>query len=100
MTTYTVNDDGQSIIDRDPNSVLDYSWDWTAWLASAGDDTIESAEVIGFRVSVDSSSVEGAVVTAMISGGTAGTTASATCRITTATGRIEDRTIYFNVVER
>lgn len=30
--TYVVNSKGQPVIVKDPNAVLDYSWDWTDWL--------------------------------------------------------------------
>jgi len=42
----------------------------------------------------------GTRVRAWISGGTVGQAAAATCRITTAGGRVDDRTLTFTIKER
>jgi hypothetical protein len=78
---------------KDPNAVLDYKWDWTAWLPSG--DTITSAVVAvqAGDVAINSQSNTTTAVTAWISAGTAGTEAELRARVTTAQGRIDDRTI-------
>jgi len=38
--TYVVDSKGRSVIVKDPNAVLDYSWDWTDWLEKAAFDKI------------------------------------------------------------
>jgi hypothetical protein len=95
--TITIDADGLARIPKDPDAVLDYSWNWATWL---GSDTIASyvIEVDGVTLNSDSRNVS--VVTAWLSGGTAGETATATCRVTTAAGRTEDRTIYLDVADR
>lgn len=91
---------GRPTVIKDPNAVLDYTVDFAAWLLPTAD-TISSATVTGSGVTIDSSSVVGGTaVTMWVSGGTASSTGSATVRITTAAGRVDDRTIYFKVKER
>lgn len=83
---------------KDPDSVLDYGIDWSTWLGS-GDSVSTAAWVItspsgdSAPIVVDSSSVASNICTAILSGGTAGNTYYARCRITTANGLTEDRTI-------
>jgi len=94
---------GKPTVDKDPNAVLDYVFDWSAWLAAhAPADTISSAIVLVSGVSlVTAASIESGVrVRAWLSGGTVGEPAFATCRITTAGGRVDDRTITIKVKER
>jgi hypothetical protein len=99
MTTdaITLDEDGLARIPKDPNAVLDYSWNWATWL---GSDTIANYTVTVDGVTKDSDTRATAVVTAWLSGGTAGQTATATCRVVTTAGRTDDRTIHLDVEER
>jgi hypothetical protein len=99
MTTdaITLDEDGLARIPKDPNAVLDYSWNWATWL---GTDTIANYVIEVDGVTKDSDSRNGAVITAWLSGGAAGSIATATCRVTTAAGRVDDRTIYLDVADR
>lgn len=84
---------------KDPNAVLDYQWDWSAWLPD--DDAIASATVTAEAgLTVNSSSSVNATVTAWLSGGTAGSDYNVTCRIVTADGRTDDRTIKIIVQDQ
>lgn len=84
---------------KDPNAVLDYTWDWSAWLEVG--ETIAAATVtVSTGMVCDSSTFDTTTVTAWISGGTAGSGYKATCRVTTSRGRIDDRTIYLVCRER
>lgn len=93
---------GKPTIDKDPNATLDYVFDWSTWLAAHDPvDTITTHEVLVTGVTLNTSAIEGANrVRAWISGGTVGQPAQATCRITTAAGRVDDRTIFFKIKER
>lgn len=84
---------------KDPDAVLDFSWDWSDWLSPISD-TIASQTFQLSGITKDSHSQIGGVVTAFLSGGTAGALATATCRIVTAGGRTDDRTIYIRIKER
>jgi hypothetical protein len=90
-------------IDKDPNAVLDYTTDWTNYLAPISD-TIASAVVVldgsSGLTQPTSATVTSTSVTLWLGGGTAGLTGSVTVRITTTGGRIDDRTFFVNIVER
>lgn len=86
--------------DKDPNSVLDYSIDWSDWL---GSDTIHSstwtlpAGIIKDPVGQDS--FTNTVTTIWLSGGTAGTTYTILNRIVTHGGRTADQTFKITCKE-
>lgn len=90
--------------DKDPNAVLDYSWDWSDWLTAIAE-TIATAEVTGDGVTIVSSQIAGTSVVARISGGEVAANRNsdlptATCRITTSGGQVDDRSIRFAIQER
>lgn len=80
-------------------SVLDYPFDWRDWLANESD-SIGSQECTAVGVVLDSSSHAGGIVTPWVSGGTAGTTATITCKITTVDDRVETRTYRLKIIDR
>lgn len=87
-----------SIFQKDPNASLDYQWNWTDWLET---DTISSHSVIvPSPLVLVSSSHTATAVTAWISGGVVGRTYTVICRITTASGRVDDRSITLEIRER
>ena len=94
---------GKPIIVKDPNAVLDYTIDWTDWLADITD-TIAAIDVDVDGVTLDDSTHDDTTVTIWISGGTVGTRGQARVRITTtgtgAQPRTDDRTVYFKIKER
>ena len=92
--------DAKYTIVKDPNAILDYTFDWSEWL-DAITDTIASQSIVAETgITNDSSSISGKTVIAWISGGTAGNTYRVTCRIVTAGGRTDDRSIFIKVKER
>ena len=91
---------GRAKLTKDPNSRLDYWWDWTDWLAPLSDE-IEAAQVLGDHgLTVETVEYDTKTVKAFISGGTVGAVAMATCRITTLAGRVEDRSIFLTIKEK
>ena len=84
---------------KDPQSVLDYKFDWTEWL---GTDTILSYTLTSsdaaFQIASDSKT--STIVTAWLQGGVAGQTYEITCRIVTTAGRTDDRTAIFPINNR
>lgn len=86
---------------KDPSALLDYSWDWSAWLAEVAD-TISSATVtvpdgltaVGVPVVAD------AAVTQRVSGGVIDSAYTLVCQITTAGGLIDERSIYLTISNR
>ena len=83
---------------KDPDAVLDYAFDWTAWLDDG--ETISSHTVTVDGLTKDSDAENGGVVTVWLSGGTDGQEASAACLIETSAGRTDERTIVLRVRER
>ena len=84
--------------DKDPDSVLDYTLDFTNWLVDT--DTISTIVVTADTgITVDSSSNTTTTATAWLSGGTAGTAYDVTYHVNTAGGRQVDRTIRIRVRE-
>ena len=83
---------------KDPDAVLDYEWDWSAWL---GTDTIASHTVTAATgLTVDTSEATTTAVTAWLSGGSVGASYAVTCHVVTAAGREDDRTATITVQER
>jgi hypothetical protein len=86
---------------KDPDATLDYPVDWESWL---DDDTISASEWVledGLTIGTGdiAPSFTGTVATAFIAGGTVGTTYLVTNRITTAGGRIDDRSFRLKIKE-
>lgn len=79
--------------DKDPDALLDHEMNWAAWLE---DDTIADSEWLvpaGITKDPDKGDTFTDTVTVIwLSGGTEGEKYELTNRITTAAGRIDDRT--------
>lgn len=83
---------------KDPNAVLDYIIDWTAFL---GADTISTSTwIVETGITKDSDTRTNTTTTIWLSGGTAGERYYLTNRIVTAGLRTEDRTIGILVREK
>jgi hypothetical protein len=83
---------------KDPNAVLDYSIDWTRWLA--GDQVATSEWLVPTGLTKVADSKASALATVWLSGGTAGQSYTVTNRVTTTGGRTEDRSFTIRVEER
>lgn len=80
---------------KDPQAVLDYTLDWSAWL---GSDTISTAVwAADTGLTVNSTSKTTTSATAWLAGGSDGTTYNVKNTITTAGGRTDERTIAIEV---
>lgn len=84
---------------KDPNATLDYRWDYSSWLEP--NDTIVAHEVVvAGTVALGANSHDDTTVTVWLSGGTEGERARVTVRVTTADGRVDDRTSVVDVRSR
>ena len=82
-------------IEKDPDKVCDWPFDWTDWLAG---DTITSRVVtVETGLTLDSSVLATPLVTVWLSGGTPGQTYDVACKITTGGGRTEERTVRVKI---
>jgi hypothetical protein len=83
---------------KDPDAKLDYAIDWTAWL---DDDAIDVSEWIVpdelTKEDEDATTTRGII---WLSGGEVGQELRVTNRITTAGGRIDDRSFTLQIEER
>jgi hypothetical protein len=77
---------------KDPDAVLDYWIDWSDWLND--DDVISQYSVLAQSgIEVDDDELLNNRVTLWLSGGSPGNVYEVTCRVTTALGRTDDRSI-------
>jgi len=82
---------------KDPSAVLDYGFDWSAWLAT---DTISTSTwTVDAGITQGTTSNTTTTTTVWLSAGTSGTTYKAANRITTAGGRTNERTLYVIVTD-
>lgn len=84
---------------KDPDAIKDYGWDWgTNFL---GSDTIAASSwFAGSGITIVTDSNDTTTTTVWLSGGTLGATYLITNRITTAGGRIDDRSFHVKITEQ
>lgn len=86
-----------SYFSKDPDAVLDYGIDWSAWLA-ADEDTITASEwTVPDGLTKESDTFDDTSTTVWFSGGDLGEKYTVVNRITTDQGRIEDKTLTFTI---
>lgn len=88
---------------HDPNAVLDYSKDWSAWLRD-GETVTSAAWTLPTGLERDplhpTDTLAGAVSTVWIKGGTVNVNYRATCHVVTSEGREEDDSIILKCREK
>lgn len=99
VETYFLLNGRQTIL-KDPQATLDYSVDLTDWLTLVSDTiaTVTWTQSSNLTRTTQSNTTTRAV--AWFSGGIVGATEWANCHIVTTAGRIEERTIYFQIRQR
>lgn len=84
---------------KDPDAILDYTVDWSDWLATG--DTISSvASSVQTGITRTTQTNTTTTHTIWLSGGTEGQEYEVTSRIDTAGGRTDERTIIIRVNEK
>lgn len=91
---------GMATFKKDPQAALDYKFDWTDYLTPLPDTIIAVAWVLSAGLAKVSESFAPNVATIFVSGGVLDGTETITCRITTAGGRTDDRTIHLRITNR
>jgi hypothetical protein len=88
---------GLPTISKDPDALLDYTFDWTPFLETISD----SIETVTYQLSAGLTQTRisntQTQARSFVSGGVLGTTGSITCRISTVAGRVDERTIYLKI---
>lgn len=88
---------------KDPDARLPFAADWSAWLANEGDTATSATWIVPAGIVQENSpapTLINGVATVWLSGGTAGMDYYVTCRLTTAGGRTDDRTLRIQVQNR
>lgn len=85
---------------KDPDARLDYTVDWTLWLAPVADAIASAVWLPSAGITVSAPTFNANSATAWATGGVIGNDEFMTCRITTSAGRIDDRTVFFKIVPR
>lgn len=85
--------------DKDPSAVLPWMFNWVDWLAG---DTITGTPTItvdaGLTLASQTNNTTSVTVT--LSGGTLGVTYKVACRIVTAAGKTDERTLGIRITDR
>lgn len=89
-----------SVMLKDDNAVIDFSEDWSTWLASGETIATSSWSVSPSSLTIDSSTNSTTAATAWVSGGTVGTVYRLTNRIVTSAARTDERTVVVRVEKR
>ena len=84
---------------KDPDAVLDYTVDWTEYLTAISDTISSVTWILSSGITKVSQSNTTTTATAFVSGGVSDVE-TLTCRIVTAGGRTDDRTIQLKIVSR
>lgn len=86
---------------KDPTARLDYTWDWSDWLAAI-DDTIDTATVTlpDGLTAVHEPVTASPFVTQVVEGGDLGSVYRMICHITTEGGLVDQRSIYLTISDR
>lgn len=92
-----------SIMTKDPDSTVDYVFDWSDWLAAgetilSTDWVVKPTELGGLEAYSPFS--ETAKRGTLVAGGLAGHVYTLTCRITTSMGKTADRSIDLRIQQR
>lgn len=88
---------GMPTISKDPDALLDYTFDWTLFLTKLSDSISNVSYLLSDGLTQTRVTNTQTQARSYVSGGVLGTTESITCRITTVAGRIDDRTIYLKI---
>lgn len=86
---------------KDPAARLEYTWDWSLWLADVGDSISSATVTVPDGLTAVGSPVFGdTLVTQRVEGGVVDGAYTLVCQITTVGGLIDERSIYLTISER
>jgi len=85
---------------KDPDAVLDYTFDWSLYLTPLSDSISTVSFIADSPLTTSNPTHTATTATCFVSGGVVGTSLNLTCRITTAGGRTDDRSITLKIVDR
>lgn len=86
------------VYQKDPNAKLDYSFNWSSWLA--GDTILESSWIVPAELKKVTETHDTTMATIWLRGGQLGQAYVVTNRIKTVGGREDDRSFTLKIVNR
>ena len=89
-----------SVFKKDPDAVLDYTFDWSEYLTPLADTIATATFIADTGLTTSNPSHTTTAATCFVSGGTVGSSLNLTCRIVTTGGRTDDRSITLKIVNR
>jgi hypothetical protein len=89
-----------SFYKKDPDAVLDYTVDWGPYLTPLSDTILSVTWITSAGLTKVSDTHTTTAATAFVSGGVLDEVETLTCRIVTAGGRTDDRTLSIKIVSR
>lgn len=84
---------------KDPQAILDYSFDWSQWLSDGETIITHTVTTVG-SIDVESSTHASGVVTVWLGGGSVDTSVTVACLITTSQARHDERTMTIAIRNR
>ncbi len=88
----------ENIFEKDKDAELDYTVDWTLWLGT--DDISSVTWIVPTGITEENVANNTKIATIWLSGGSLGETYQVVCRMETAAGRKDDRTLFIKIVEK
>jgi hypothetical protein len=98
--TFVVDQYNKPTITKDPNAILDYTFDWTAWLGADNVASIDCAVTDTLTAAISASYFDSKRVTIWVQGGMVNEKVRVRCRIITVGGRTDDRSVFLKIKER
>jgi hypothetical protein len=89
----------QGMPPKDPHATLDYTVDWSDWLA-AGETLASVTWTVPAGLTQADAAQTATQAQIWLTGGTAGASYTVACRVTTSAGRIDERSMLIAVAER
>lgn len=85
---------------KDPDAELDYSVDWSTWLASGETIATYAISADSSLITISSCEVTGAVVIAWLAGGNVGQSYDISVKIETSLSRVDERSFRVKIKQR
>jgi hypothetical protein len=95
-----MSDDTIAEFRKDPDAYLDFPMDWNAWLTDGRETVSTAVWTVPTGLTLGTETLADNVAVAWISGGTAGEVYTVSCKVTSSSGRIDERSIVIVVEER
>ena len=99
VETYT-GGPAKPTIEKDPDALLDYSFDLSKYLTPLNDTLQSAIFILESPLVEETTSVAATTAVVWVSGGVAGETHRVTCRFETVGGRRDDRSIFLKIKEQ